>query len=115
MPNTDLTFLREFCRNDQKKMAQYIRIFLESVPEISNELEMGRKEQNLIQLRRTAHALKPQVTFLGLQGLKEQIEMLEDQIDSSKNYSEIEPMLEDLQLILERATGDLVESLLMLS
>ncbi len=115
MPNTDLTFLREFCRNDQKKMAQYIRIFLESVPEISNELEMGRKEQNLIQLRRTAHVLKPQVTFLGLQGLKEQIEMLEDQIDSSKNYSEIEPMLEDLQLILERATGDLVESLLMLS
>lgn len=115
MSETDLTFLREFCRNDPAKMAQYIRMFLEALPEINRELEQAMKQKNLNAIRATVHSLKPQVTFLGFNGLTTGIESIETSIDLRASFDDVTPLLAELKQKLERASGDLVESLLMLS
>jgi HPt (histidine-containing phosphotransfer) domain-containing protein len=115
MSDTDLTFLREFCRNDQAKMAQYIRMFLETLPETNRELEQATNRRNLPAIRAAVHSLKPQVTFLGFNGLTSVIESIETSIDLRSSYEDVAPMLAELKQKLERASGVLVESLLMLS
>jgi HPt (histidine-containing phosphotransfer) domain-containing protein len=115
MAETDLTFLREFCRNDQAKMAQYIRMFLETLPETDRELEQAMNHKNLAAIRAAVHSLKPQVTFLGFNGLTTDIESIEVSIDLRSTFEEVAPLLAELKQKLERASGVLVESLLLLS
>jgi HPt (histidine-containing phosphotransfer) domain-containing protein len=115
MPLTDLTFLREFCRNDRQKVAQYVKIFLESVPEIMNELDQQLNEKNPDALRKTVHSIKPQVTFLGIESLKEQVDEIEISMDATTSASKLTSMIGQLKLGLEQAADELVETLVSLS
>jgi HPt (histidine-containing phosphotransfer) domain-containing protein len=115
MPITDLSFLREFCRNDKEKMAEYIRIFLESIPETLNELEQRLNENDIVGLKKSIHAIKPQVTFLGLESLKEQIEQMEEAIGITSSTSEVTRMVNQFKSTLELSAEQLVETLISLS
>jgi len=115
MPLTDLSFLREFCRNDRQKMAHYVKTFLESVPEIMNELNLRLSENDPVTLKKTVHAIKPQVTFLGLEGLKEQVEGIELAIENSASSEQLASMVNQMKSSLEHAADELVETLISLS
>ncbi|MFI5135637.1 MAG: Hpt domain-containing protein [Chitinophagales bacterium] len=115
MSSPDLSFLREFCRDDRRRMAQYIRTFLESVPEVLTDIDKSLKEKNADSLRKAVHSLKPQVTFLGLNGLKEKAEQIEDALASAQIGELTIPMIVELRSGLEEASEELVETLLTLS
>ena len=115
MPMTDLSFLREFCRNDKEKMAEYIRIFLESIPETLNELDQRLSENDAAGLKKSIHSIKPQVTFLGLESLKEQIDQIEEAIGITSSNPEVTTMINQLKSSLELSAEQLVETLISLS
>jgi len=115
MASADLTYLKEFCRGDRNRMAKYIKTFLETVPEALAEIDRSLKDSNQEALKKAVHSIKPQVTFLGLNGLKENADRIEEILSSPSNRELSIPMIVELKIGLEKALEELIESLLSLS
>ena len=96
-------------------MAEYIRIFLESIPETMTELDKRMEEDDVDGLKKSIHAIKPQVTFLGLGSLREQIEQIEEAMSITTSKSEVTTMINQLKSTLELSAEQLVETLISLS
>jgi HPt (histidine-containing phosphotransfer) domain-containing protein len=111
----DLTFLKEFCSNDRKKMAQYIHTFLETVPEDLRSMQEASDHQQWIQLKSIAHSLKPQVMFIGLPALQLILEKIEAQTMESNPKEDVQSLVSDLEKALEMATDVLIQTLVTLS
>ena|SRR6185295_5276536 len=111
----DLTFLREFCHNDKKKMTWYIHTFLESVPEQLKEIKNAVASGHWQEIKSAAHSLKPQVAFIGLPVAQSLIEKIEELAmpDFSEVY--IRELTLELNHAMESATDALVQTLLTFS
>lgn len=108
----DLTFLREFCHNDTKKMTGYIHTFLEAVPEQLQEIKKTVDSGEWQKIKSAAHSLKPQVAFIGLPVAQFLIEKIEDQ--ASPEFSEVSmrELLDEFNEAMKNASDALVQTLL---
>lgn len=77
-PVIDLTFLGSFCKGDQARKRQYIRLYVEGSPALfaalADRLQAGDGEG----LALAAHSLRPQVHYMGAQALLELLTALEE-------------------------------------
>ncbi|MEO6167492.1 MAG: Hpt domain-containing protein, partial [Chitinophagales bacterium] len=73
----DLTFLKEFCKDDHEKMANYIHLFLETAPEQMEAMKNLSNSCNWTAVKTVAHTLKPQLAFIGVVNLSPLIEKIE--------------------------------------
>jgi len=110
----DLTFLKEFCSNDHKNMAQYIHTFLETVPEELRLIQEASTRQQWMEVKSIAHSLKPQVMFIGLLELQQILEKIELQVRDNSNEN-VPSLVADLEQAMEKATDILIETLITLS
>jgi HPt (histidine-containing phosphotransfer) domain-containing protein len=76
----DLTFLKQFTKDDPKKMRRYISLYLDVAPKTFEEMERNLKNKDWEQLRINAHSLKPQVDFMGVNSLKEALIKIEEAV-----------------------------------
>ncbi len=88
----DLTFLKNFTKDDPKKMKRYISLYLEVAPKTFEEMQLNLKEGDWERLRMNAHSIKPQVDFMGISSLKEQLVKIEEAVKFS-NFDVIEQLL----------------------
>src|SRR4051812_24950773 len=92
----DLTFLKEFCRGDKKKMTQYIHTFLEESPEQIDIITKNTREKNWSAVKMAAHALQPQASFVGLTRVKELLEKIESSA-ANENFSSVPILVNELE------------------
>ena len=111
----DLTFLREFCKDDREKMANYIHIFLESAPEQMEEIKIKAGLGNWSAVKAAAHALKPQVKFMGLAAVQPMIEQIEQDATSENPAIKLPQLLSNLESLLERSFNELIQTLVSLA
>lgn len=108
----DLSYMKKFTNSDPKKMKRYILLYLETAPEIFEEMKKNMEKKNWDQLRINAHSLKPQAEFMGIPNLKEVLIEIEDAV-KLKKLNEIKSLVnkaynihlsseKELKLILER-------------
>jgi HPt (histidine-containing phosphotransfer) domain-containing protein len=111
----DLTFLKDFCNNDKKKMTRYIHTFLESVPEQLQVIKNAAASGQWQDIKSAAHSLKPQVAFIGLPVAQFWIEKIEEQ--AIPNFSEryIRELTVELNQAMEDASDALIQALLTIS
>jgi HPt (histidine-containing phosphotransfer) domain-containing protein len=114
-PTLDLTFLNEFCRGDKKKMAAYIRTFLETAPgeiqcihDAVSALEWGKVTQH-------AHSLRPQATFIGIPALQLLTERLESESGGNQPEVSVPPLDAQLDAAMNEGIDALVQTLVALS
>ena len=69
----DLTFLKNFTKDDSKKMKRYISLYLDVAPKTFEEMKRNLENRDWEQLRINAHSLKPQADFMGIESLKEEL------------------------------------------
>ena len=107
----DLTFLNTFTDGNSDKMKKYISMFLNYCPgqllEMNAQLESG----NYDGLRGTAHALKPQITYMGIQGGEELIKKIENLAGTKTSVENLPEMLSNFQKICEQAMVELKEEI----
>ena len=96
----DLTFLRKFTKDDPKKMKRYISLYLDVAPKTFEEMQRNLKNGDWEQLRISAHSLKPQADFMGINRLKEALVKIEDAV----NTNDVEGIEELFKASLEIAT-----------
>ena len=73
----DFSFLESFTKGDTKKMSRYINMYVSMAPQTFADLESHLFNGDLDSVRVTAHSLKPQAEFMGIQGLKELLKEIE--------------------------------------
>ena len=103
----DLTFLQTFTGGNKDKMAKYIGIFLQMCPgqleTMKNHLQAG--DYNA--LRATAHALKPQVTYMGIKSGEDLIKRIEKHAADKFEVEKLPSMLEEFTALCNQAIGEL--------
>lgn len=76
----DLTFLKQFTKNDPTKMKRYISLYLDVAPKTFEEMRLHLANGDWEQLRINAHSLKPQADFMGINSLKEELIKIEEAV-----------------------------------
>lgn len=85
----DLTFLKNFTKDDPKKMKRYIGLYLDVAPKTFEEMKRNLANEDWEQLRINAHSLKPQADFMGIDSLKEALIKIEEAVKAN-NPDELE-------------------------
>lgn len=90
----DLTFLKQFTKNDPTKMKRYISLYLDVAPKTFEEMRLHLANGDWEQLRINAHSLKPQADFMGIASLKEELIKIEEAVKLN-NVDVLEKLLNE--------------------
>ena len=69
--HTDLSYLESISNNDAKFVKEMISTFIETTPDIIDQMKIAIKKSNFKSLGLLAHKIKPSLTFMGIHSMKE--------------------------------------------
>lgn len=104
---TDLTFLQSFTGGNPEKMKKYMGMFIQMCP---NQLELMKghlNSGNYDGLRATAHALKPQITYMGIRSGEELVKSIEHHAGTATNTEKLPEMMQNFESICKAAIEEL--------
>ena len=93
----NLEFLQSFTQNDNAQMAKYINMFLTPAPVSINTMKTQHECGDWNNLRTTAHSLKPQLAYMGIESLKETILRIEEYAGEAKNPEAIGGLIQTVE------------------
>ncbi|CAN5567453.1 hypothetical protein BH11BAC1_BH11BAC1_22720 [soil metagenome] len=106
-PTIDLTFLQSFTGGNKEKMAKYIGIFLQMCP---GQLDMMKTQlgvANYDGVRGTAHALKPQITYMGIKAGEDMIKKIERHSAEKIDVENLPQLLDEFTVLCNQAMLEL--------
>jgi len=103
----DLTFIENLCNGDSDRIKKYITIHLLSSSKQFNQLKVYLDEQNWENLATVAHSLKPQVEYLGISGMKENLMEIIDIARYSNDKLKLSELVERSVALNEKAIAEL--------
>lgn len=106
---TDLTFLGSFTGNDTQKIKRYVQMFLDRAPEQLEEIRTSLGTGDYAQLRGAAHSLKPQLSYMGIKTLEQDIKYIEEYSGSGTNLEALPALVTKLETTLKQAFTELQE------
>jgi HPt (histidine-containing phosphotransfer) domain-containing protein len=104
---TDMTFLKSFTGGNPEKIKKYISMFLNYCPSQLDTMKEQLDSQNYDGLRGTAHALKPQITYMGIKQGEDLIKKIEQLAGSKSEVEKLPEMLGNFKEICEQAMEEL--------
>ncbi len=103
----NLEFLENFTQNDNAKMTKYINMFLTLAPVSIDTMKSQHECGDWNNLKTTAHSLKPQLAYMGIESLKEPILRIEEYAGESKNPEAIAMLIQLVEAGCNEAFGEL--------
>lgn len=91
--------LRAFCEDDEKRMQQYISLYVKGVPAFCNEVEEALSNNNYEKISKLIHSNKPKWAMMGMKkvlAIAEELEESENSI-TQEHRSDVIQMLEDVK------------------
>ena len=107
----DLTFLTSFTGGNPEKIKKYVSMFLNYCPTQLATMKEHLTAGNYDGLRGTAHALKPQIIYMGIQGGEEQIKKIESLASTKTEVEKLPDMLATFQNLCNQAMVELKEEI----
>ncbi len=104
---TNLDYLRKVCDGDKKFMNEMIQTFISNTPIAINEMQHWSNESNWEMVGKTAHKMKPSITFVGLEKAKTLIKELETYGKESIHTDRIPAKINDLSNLCQKALTEL--------
>lgn len=86
----DLTFLKDFCKNDKKKMLNYIEMFQSSTPTFIENVRNALNQNNVKKIEVAVHSIRPHLNFMGIhtaKSLAEEIEIACAELDTGDDLN----------------------------
>jgi len=108
---TDMSFLNTFTGGNKEKIAKYVNMFLQICPGQLDAMSSHLKKGNYDQLRGTAHALKPQITYMGIHAGEELIKKIEKYAEEKVEMEKLSAMLEEFTAICNNAIPELKQAI----
>jgi HPt (histidine-containing phosphotransfer) domain-containing protein len=107
----NLAFLTQFTGGNADKMKKYITMFLNYCPGQLKTMKEQLDAGNYDGLRGTAHALKPQITYMGIESGIELIKKIEANAGSKTEVEKLPEMLSNFTSLCEQAMIELKEEI----
>ena len=107
----NLTFLNSFTGGNPEKIKKYITMFLNHCPSQLVTMKEQLSLANYDGLRGTAHALKPQITYMGIQSGEELIKKIEQMAGSKTEVEKLPEIFNNFNSICEQAMIELKEEI----
>ncbi len=104
---SDLSFLKTFTDGDTGRMVKYINNFLSMAPEKIAALQSKLDEKNWDELRGAAHKLKPQLSYMGINSIKDDIQKIEDFAAEEKNLEQLPELVATVSSACQKAFKEL--------
>jgi HPt (histidine-containing phosphotransfer) domain-containing protein len=103
----DLTFLNSFTGGNPEKVKKYVSMFLNYCPSQLSTMKEQLSLENYDGLRATAHALKPQIIYMGIQGGEDLVKKIENMAGTKTEVEKLPEILDNFQKMCEQAMTDL--------
>ena len=97
----DLAYLKNFCEGDEERMRKYISMFLESIPYFRERIEKAVSENDLPEISRQVHTMKPKFMMMGMKDAQELAVKIEQQY--SENETDLLSIKENISKLLSLA------------
>jgi HPt (histidine-containing phosphotransfer) domain-containing protein len=107
----DLTFLKSFTGGNPEKIKKYISMFLNHCPSQLVTMKSQLSAGDYDGLRGTAHALKPQIIYMGIQGGEELIKKIENMAGTKTDVEKLPDMLDNFQKMSDQAMLELKQEI----
>lgn len=91
----NLENLREICGNDESIMLAIFTSFINQTPALLQTLEEHGKNEEWIEVRRSAHKIKTSFFTLGAKKVGEILEKIEEISRSEKDVEKIKPLIQN--------------------
>ncbi|HSV87930.1 MAG TPA: response regulator [Bacteroidales bacterium] len=85
----DLTYLEETSEGDKEFSSTMISFFVENTPTVLDNLKSSIQTKDWEAVRQIAHKLKPQVIYMGIHIIKDEVEKIEHLANIKTNLNEI--------------------------
>jgi len=105
----NLSYLEDITGGDRAMVLEMLDLFIRDIPVHIEKIETLYTSQNLVDLAKEAHKLKPTLQYIGLTGMFEDIKLLEE-IAKSGFFDE--PKLKELVERLKESTIKCVPALI---
>ncbi|WP_277231734.1 hybrid sensor histidine kinase/response regulator [Hymenobacter sp. YC55] len=107
----DWTLLEELAGGNEAFIHQIVNTFLKQAPQLQQHLEVEFAAANLEALARTAHKLKGQAAYFGVENLYSALERLEQQARQETDKDTIAPIIQEVEENLQQLYPQLQERL----
>ena len=106
-PASNLDFLKSFTGNDPVKIKKYVSMFLERAPDQLKDLKNHVENKNWEEVKIVAHSLKPQMGYMGIKVLEQDLRTIEDYAENKVRLEQLPGLVQHLEMVLERAFEEL--------
>lgn len=104
---TDLSYLENMGMGDDSLIIEMIELFLNNTPETLRSMKRHEANGNWEKLSAEAHKLKPNLSYMGLEGAKEIILEIEDTIKTNSDLGSVSGMIIEVEAICNQAYTEL--------
>ncbi len=99
----DLSYLKKMSNNNQEFINEIITTFLESMPGSIAEINQNATEGNWEQVAKVVHKIKPTITLMGINSLKDKILILEQEAKTNPGSSQATTLIQEVSASLLQA------------
>src|SRR5437870_2320922 len=110
----DLSFLRVYSGGNVELMKKFIHSFLEKTPAAIKTMEEQLNAKDFHALSRSAHSMKPQLSYVGVNKASELVRVIEESSKEMHDTETIPANLEALKEMLSKAYEELQHQLTLL-
>ncbi len=97
----DLTYLKDVASGNSEFMIEMIDLFLIQTPGFVKNLDAAVKEKNWAKMTEIAHKIKPTLIFMGVESVKNRLQVMETKSRNQEDYEGIVTEFEDMKQVFQ--------------
>lgn len=103
----DLDYLYQLSEGDDDFTISMLSYFLDNTPSVLNDLKQFYREKDWKSLRNIAHKFKPQLTFMGIKSIFNEVEAIEQNSANVENTDEIPDLILKVESVCNEAVKEI--------
>jgi PAS domain S-box-containing protein len=103
----DLEYLNQLSEGDDDFSISMLSYFIDNTPTVLREMKQFYEEKDWKNLRNVAHKFKPQLTFMGIKSIFNEVETIEQNAASVVNLTDIPPLIDRCEKVCLEAMNEI--------
>lgn len=103
----DLEYLNQLSEGDDDFSISMLSYFIDNTPTVLREMKQFYDEKDWKNLRNVAHKFKPQLTFMGIKSIFNEVETIEQNAASVVNLTDIPPLIDKCEKVCMEAMNEI--------
>lgn len=107
LKEADLNYLEDFTFGNREVIKEILELFLTQTPKDLEKLTESVLNQDWTQVKAMAHHIKPTLTYVGAESLREILQNIESMAMNFEDVNQIQHLIDQIQIRFETLYEDL--------